>query len=83
MTPIFLPHVFKILNASLLFEDVEGMTASGSIVRDAACFISWSLAKFYEKETLAPFVDDLARNLLITSLFDNVGMCRRAAAASF
>lgn len=67
----------------MIFEDIEGITASGSIVRDAACFISWSMAKFYEKETLAPFVDDLACNLLITSLFDCVGMCRRAAAASF
>jgi len=72
-----------VLNNSLLFEDIEGLSSSGSIVRDAACFISWSLAKFYEKETLAPFVDELAGNLLLTALFDKEGMCRRGAAASF
>lgn len=71
------------LNHSLLFEDVEGLSSSGSIVRDAACYISWTLAKFYEKETLAPFVEELAGNLLLTSLLDKEGMCRRAAAASF
>lgn len=83
MTPFFLPKVFVVLNNSLLFEDVEGLSSSGSIVRDAACFISWSLAKFYEKETLAPFVDELAGNLLLTALLDKEGMCRRGAAASF
>ena len=66
-----------------MFEDIEGLSSSGSIVRDAACFISWSLAKFYEKETLAPFVDELSGNLLLTALLDREGMCRRAAAASF
>lgn len=66
-----------------MYEDTEGLSSSGSIVRDAACYISWSLAKFYEKETLQSFVKELAVNLLITSLFDKENMCRRAAAASF
>ena len=83
LSPKFLPQVSQILNSSLLFEDIEGMHSSGSIVRDAACFICWSLSRFYEKETMQPFVDELAGNLLITALFDKDGNCRRAAAASF
>lgn len=78
-----MPQVFTVLNSSLLYEDVEGLSSSGSIVRDAACYISWSLAKFYEKETLEPFVEELSGNLLLTALFDKEGICRRAAAASF
>ena len=71
------------LNSSLNFEDFEGLSASGSMVRDAACYISWTLGRFYEKETMQPFVDEIAGSLLLTSLFDTVGNCRRAAAASF
>ncbi len=71
------------LNNSLLFEDIEGLASSGSLVRDAACYISWSLARFYEKETMQPFVEEMACNLLLTSVFDKVTKCRRAASASF
>lgn len=56
LTPKFLPDVFLILNRSLLYEDIEGLSTSGSFLRDSACFVSWSLAKFYEKETMSPFV---------------------------
>lgn len=71
------------LKKSIVFEDVEGLASSGSIVRDAACYICWSLARFYEKETMQPFVKDLADSLLLTALLDKTGNCRRAAAASF
>jgi len=83
LTPKFLPQISKILNSSLIYEDFEGLSASGSIVRDAACYISWTLGRFYEKATMEPFVEEISGSLLLTSLFDTVGNCRRAAAASF
>ena len=83
LSPKFLPKVVQILKDCLIFETYEGIRSSGSFVRDAACYISWSFARFYNKKEMAPYVDQLSSSLLLTALFDKEGNCRRAAAASF
>lgn len=83
LSPRFLPRIVDLLKACLLFEAFEGSHATGSIVRDAACYICWSFARFYDKNEMEPFVDTLASTLLLLALFDKEGNCRRAAAASF
>ena len=83
LSPKFLPKVSKILNKSLLFEEIQGIHSKGNTVRDSACFIVWSLSRFYEKNIMKPFISEFSKNLLITALFDKDGNCRKAAAASF
>lgn len=83
LLPAKLPQVIKILKKALLFENIKGNHAGGNIVRDAGCYISWAFARGFESHDLAPFVDELANELLLVALFDNQGNCRRAAAAAF
>lgn len=73
----------KVLVA-LVFEQRRGNFLTGSHVRDAACYVCWSLARTYEPAVLSPQMKiSLACSLLITSLFDREVNCRRAAAAAF
>jgi hypothetical protein len=81
--PKMLPDIIKILKKALLFENIKGNHASGNIVRDSGCYISWAFARGFDSEDLAPFVNELANELLLVALFDNQGNCRRAAAAAF
>ena len=81
--PALLPRVIPILKRALIFEVVKGNHASGNIVRDAGCYISWAFARGFDSEILTPYVKDLAGQLLLTALFDAQGNCRRAAAAAF
>ena len=81
--PAMLPSVIQILKRALLFETIKGNHASGNIVRDAGCYISWAFARGFDSKDLAPFVEELAKELLLVALFDNQGNCRRAAAAAF
>ena len=81
--PSMLPSVIKILKKALLFETIKGVHASGNIVRDAGCYISWAFARGFDSQDLSPFVEELANELLLVALFDHQGNCRRAAAAAF
>ena len=55
----------------------------GSSVRDAACYVLWSLARAQNMDDLRPFALDLARALVATSVFDREIHIRRAASAAF
>ena len=81
--PEWLERIIPILLKSLLFEDVRGNYAGGTVVRDAGCYICWAFARGFESEVLKPHVQELATELLLTAMFDIQGNCRRAAAAAF
>lgn len=81
--PEDLPRVFLVVKKGLIYDEYKGCCSVGSDVRDAACYVCWSFARAYDKETMKPFVNDLATSLIITSLFDREVNCRRAAAAAF
>jgi hypothetical protein len=65
------------------FDQRRGTRIVGSNVRDAAAYVIWSLARACEPAELTPFADDLARHLILTSLFDREIHIRRAASAAF
>jgi hypothetical protein len=59
------------LNAQCLVYDVRrGSTSVGAHVRDAACYVCWALARAYAPSEMAPYVSQLAKNLIIVSVYD-------------
>lgn len=78
-----LSRVFSVVKKALVYDEYKGCCSVGSDVRDAACYVCWSFARAYDRETLKPFVNEMASSLIVTSLFDREVNCRRAAAAAF
>eukprot|EP00767_Chilomastix_cuspidata_P002591 gnl/Chilomastix_cuspidata/2714.p1 GENE.gnl/Chilomastix_cuspidata/2714~~gnl/Chilomastix_cuspidata/2714.p1 ORF type:complete len:1289 (+),score=426.76 gnl/Chilomastix_cuspidata/2714:256-3867(+) len=78
-----LPSVVGNAIHGLTFYRRRGGRDSGTQVRDAAAYVSWSLARIYSGRPLEPLAPRLASSLLTTSLFDQESTCRRAAAAAF
>ena len=54
----------------------------GANVRDAACFVCWSLSRAYESNEIEKYVQKLAPTLICVTCFDREVNCRRAASAS-
>ncbi|OLL24356.1 Tubulin-specific chaperone D [Neolecta irregularis DAH-3] len=77
--PDFLPY----LQVALLFDIRRGAHSIGSHVRDAACYVIWSLVRTYPVEILSPFTHFLTSNLIIVSCFDREINVRRAASAAY
>lgn len=81
--PQFLDVIIPLLKRALLFEEYQANYSTGFIVRDAACYISWTFAKAFDAQIMNKYINDFAVTLLVCALFDKTGNCRRAAAASF
>ena len=66
----------------LKFDQIKGSYAVGSIVRDAACYVIWSLVRY--NSTLIPSSDDrlIISGLTCMALFDREVAGRRAASAA-
>ena len=71
------------LQKGLLFDIRKGSHSIGSNVRDATCYVYWSLARAEVGHLLKPYALEMARNLVITALFDREVHVRRAASAAF
>ena len=67
----------------MFFDVRRGAHSVGSVVRDAACYVLWSLARTQNIETFSPFSLKLARDLIKLALFDREVHIRRAASAAF
>ncbi|KAF2356648.1 Tubulin-specific chaperone D C-terminal [Trinorchestia longiramus] len=83
LLPVTLPDVVRVLQQAFVYDKLMGQNSVGSNVRDAACYLCWSLARAYDPHTLAPYVEQLATGLLLVALFDREIPCRHAAAAAF
>ena len=83
LLPERLKDVVPILLKALTYDERRGTSSVGAHVRDAACYLAWSFARAYEPEALSGHVNDIARTLIITTLFDREVNCRRAASAAF
>ncbi|KAL0073909.1 armadillo-type protein [Phycomyces blakesleeanus] len=67
----------------LKFDLKRGSHSIGSHVRDAACYVCWSFARAYAPSILEPFVEKIAQNLVVVSVFDREINIRRASSAAF
>uniref|UniRef100_A0A0R3RS82 Tubulin-specific chaperone D n=1 Tax=Elaeophora elaphi TaxID=1147741 RepID=A0A0R3RS82_9BILA len=78
-----LPDIVKILLNALVFEEPQGHHALGASVRDAACYICWSLARAFRPADLKKYIEQIATCLVCVALFDREVNVRRAASAAF
>lgn len=83
LLPQQLKSVVPIILKALIFDKKLGNYSLGRNVRDAACYVCWSMARAFEPDVIKPYVNDIAGALLIVSVFDREVNCRRAASASF
>ncbi|KAJ1968500.1 hypothetical protein IWQ62_001210 [Dispira parvispora] len=74
-----LPWVIK----ALKFDLKRGSHSVGSNVRDAACYVLWSLARAYPVLVLQEYTNTLSQSLITVALFDREIHVRRAASAAF
>jgi hypothetical protein len=83
LLPQRLSSVLPFVEQAMLYDELRGNFSVGSAVRDAACYLCWALARSYDPSLLQPFVHQLAKALVITTVFDREVNCRRAAASAF
>ena len=70
LLPSRLPEVVPILQRALVFDESRGNFSVGRNIRDAACYVSWSFARAYSPQEMAPYVPVIAPQLLIVACFD-------------
>ena len=63
-------QVLPLVEQAMLYDELRGNFSVGSAVRDAACYLCWALARSYDPLILEPYVKQLAKSLIITSVFD-------------
>ncbi|XP_028395379.1 tubulin-specific chaperone D-like [Dendronephthya gigantea] len=83
LLPQRLSEVVPVVLKALLYDERRGAISVGSNVRDAACYVCWSFARAYDPVEIKPYIEEIARGLLIATLFDRDINCRRAASAAF
>lgn len=83
LLPSLLPDVVAVLKKAFVYDKLIGQCSVGANIRDAACYLCWSLARAYDPLTLEPFVPQLAGGLLVMALYDREIPCRHAASAAF
>jgi hypothetical protein len=83
LLPRQLGSVAPIVLKALIFDKQLGNHSLGRNVRDAACYVCWSLARAFDAHHMAPYVNQIAGALLVATVFDREINCRRAASAAF
>lgn len=78
LSPEKVKELYSLMSESLLYEKEEGGYSIGQAVRDAACYMTWSVARAYEQGGF-----ELGRSLIIAACFDREVGCRRAASAAY
>lgn len=53
--------VVPLVIKSMAYDEKRGARSVGINVRDAACYVCWSLARAFEPKELKPFVNQIAR----------------------
>lgn len=78
LSPEKVRELYPLMDESLLYEKEEGGYSIGQAVRDAACYMTWSVARGYEQGGR-----ELGISLIIAACFDREVGCRRAASAAY
>ncbi len=76
-----IPAISKIIRTSLKFQQQRITYAIGSNVRDASCYVCWSLFRTY-RDLPSPVLRGLIEDLTVLSCLDREINIRRAAAAA-
>ncbi|CAG2104205.1 unnamed protein product, partial [Medioppia subpectinata] len=76
------PQVVDVVQKALLFDELKDTFSIGSNVRDAACYVCWSLSRAYDSLVIQQFVHRLAPTLVCVVCFDRQVNYRRAAFAA-
>ncbi len=71
-------EIYALMKDSLVYEQEEGGYSVGQAVRDAACYMVWSVARAYAQGGY-----ELGISLMIAACFDREVGCRRAASAAY
>lgn len=75
--------VGEIISFSLRFEQQKLTRTEGTSIRDAACFVAWSLFRSKGRTAMPhAFIQSVATRLVCTGLFDKEVSIRRAASAA-
>eukprot|EP00760_Papus_ankaliazontas_P035568 PhM_4_TR7903/c0_g1_i1/m.45125/K21767/TBCD; tubulin-specific chaperone D len=77
--PSFMPFLIE----ALQYDTMRGSHSVGAHVRDAGCYVAWSLARAYDPDVLSDYVNGLSSALLFAASYDREVNVRRAAAAAF
>lgn len=67
----------------MTFDPRTSSHSTGTSVRDAACYVLWSLARAFTKEDMAPHALALARQSVALAVADREVSIRRAGSAAF
>uniref|UniRef100_A0A915KR11 Tubulin-specific chaperone D n=1 Tax=Romanomermis culicivorax TaxID=13658 RepID=A0A915KR11_ROMCU len=82
LLPARLPQIVDAVSKALTYEQLRTTYSIGGHVRDAACYVCWSLARAFKKSDLEPHIRQLIGRLITAALFDVGVTCRRAASAA-
>ncbi|BFZ56570.1 hypothetical protein PYCC9005_003617 [Savitreella phatthalungensis] len=83
LLPKMLDDVLPLVFAGLRMDIRKGTYSLGNGVRDAACYVIWSVVRSFRSALIEHWLHRIAFHLVTTSLFDREVSVRRAASAAF
>lgn len=83
LLPSLIPEVLPIVFAALSFDIKKGTYSIGNVVRDAACYVVWSIVRSFRSDLILEWLPQIGRQLIVVALFDREVSVRRAASAAF
>jgi hypothetical protein len=83
LLPARFDAVIPLVSRALVYDLSKGSYSVGANVRDAACYVCWSVARAYNVGDLKGYVQQLATTLVTVAVTDREVNVRRAAAAAF
>jgi tubulin-specific chaperone D len=70
LLPSRLPEVVPIVLKALAFDEKRANLPVGAVIRDSACYVSWSFARAFDKDVLQPYINSIASALVVVTVFD-------------
>lgn len=83
LMPISLKSLMPFIFLAIQFDIRRGSHSVGTAVRDAACYVTWSILRCYKTDILSPYLEIIATKLIGVAMFDREISVRRAASAAY
>lgn len=81
--PSALRELLPLVFLAVQFDIKKGSHSIGTSVRDAACYVMWSILRCYRTPVLTSFATQIASTLIVVAMFDREISVRRAASAAY